>query len=399
MIFRLQCGLLKAILADASFGPTVRDLVLIDNAFSSDPALVPDLVPGRNPFSAAPGPGINQATFLASEVGKEIFTFSNSMVGGQPTMIDFQHGYLYIGSAHSLDNTVPTKAIWISLANPRSPTVITQINTGGNKSHMAAFFRDRMLDGFQSGNNFRIWDFDDKFVVSTYNGSVNPVWYMCQFPYVYRPRNGYGTGTNLMEIVNIRTGSGTRVGLLDLGSILGFAVSSAHAVGNLLICSASQAKGVATFDISNPANPVLLDQVVAGNPVYTSMVHGSRVYQCETGQGIRVYDFSDPYNIQVIGFIDLPDNPRYVMLKDGKGYCCPGASKLVVFNASTLAIEQTYALGGKADFAQLVGNMAITGGHDTAKRCSIVPTRQTPDTNGPVAQFISPSSQGPPVSL
>jgi DNA-binding beta-propeller fold protein YncE len=341
---------------------------------------------------AGPGPGINQPTFLPSEVGTEIFNFTTNMTGGQPTMVDFQHGYLYVGSAHSLDNTITSKAIWINFTNPRSPSVITQINTGGNKPHMAAFFRDRMVDGFQSGNNFRIWDFDDKVVVNTYSGTVNPVWYMCQFPYVFRPRNGYATNANLMEIANMRTGNGSQIALLDLGATLGFAVGSSHAVGNLLICSASQAKGVATFDISDPVHPVLLDQLVTGNPVYTSMVHGSRVYQCETGAGIRVYDFSDPANIQNVGFIDLPDNPRYVMLKDGKGYCCPGAAKLCVFNATTLAIQTTYTLAGKSDFAQLIGNMAITGGNEGANRCSVIPIQTTPDTNGPVAQFVSPAN-------
>ena len=54
--------------------------------------------------------------------------------------------------------------------------------------------------------------------------------------------------------------------------------------------------------------------------------------------------------------LPVPDNPRYVMLQDGKGYCCPGAARLVVFDANTLAIQQTYALGGKADFAQAVGD-------------------------------------------
>lgn len=347
---------------------------------------------GSHAADAAPGPGITQATFLASEIGKEIYQFSHSVVGGQPTMIDFQHGYLYIGAAHSLDNSIPSRVNWINISNPRSPTIITQVNTGGNKPHLAAFYRDRMIDGFQSGNSFRIWDFDDKFIANTYSGSVNPVWYMCQFPYVFRPRNGYGSGANLMEIANIRTGNGTRLALVDLGAILGFAVSSAHAVGNLLICSASQAKGVAAFDMSDPANPRLLSQLVTGNPVYTSMVHGSRVYQCETSQGIRVYDFSNPSDLRQVGFIDLPDNPRYVMLKDGKGYCCPGSAKLIVFNANTLAIEQTYALPGKADFAQLIGNMVITGGNEGANRCSIVPIQQAPDTNGPVAQFVSPAN-------
>ncbi|MEO5804745.1 MAG: LamG-like jellyroll fold domain-containing protein, partial [Verrucomicrobiota bacterium] len=341
--------------------------------------------------NAAPGPGINQATFLPTEIGKEIYRFTNTIYGMQPTMIDFQHGYLFVEAAHSLDSSMAGKANWINFLNPRNPSLMTQVNAGGNKPHMISFYRDRMIDGFQA-NTFKMWDFDDKFVANTYSGTVNPVWYMCQFPYVFRPRNGYGTAANLMEIADIRTGNGTPLAIYDLGANLGFAVGSLHAVGNLLICSASQAKGVATFDISDPANPILLDQVVTGNPVYTSMVHGTRVYQCETSFGIRVYDFADPANIQVVGFIDLPNNPRYVMLKDGKGYSCPGAAKLCVFNANTLAIEQTYTLNGSSDFAQLVGNMAITGGHEAANYCAVIPIQQLPDTNGPVAQFVSPAN-------
>src|SRR5262245_3070889 len=95
-----------------------------------------------------PGPGINQVTFLPSEVGTEIFNFPTNVAAGQPTSIDFQHGYLYIGAAHSLDNTIPGKASWINFTNPRSPTVIAQVTAGGNKPHMIAFYRDRMIDGF-----------------------------------------------------------------------------------------------------------------------------------------------------------------------------------------------------------------------------------------------------------
>ena len=340
---------------------------------------------------AAPGPGINQVTFLPSEVGTEIYNFPTNVVGAQPTVNDFQMGYLVINAAHSLDDSLSGRCSWFNFSNPRNPTLITQVTTGGNKPHMIAFFRDRMVDGFQANNQFRIWDFDNMFVANTYTGTVNPVWYMCQFPYVFRPRNGYGSGANLMEIADMTTGNGIQLAVIDLGAILGFAVGSSHAIGNVLVCSASQAKGVATFDISDPANPRLLSQLVTGNPVYTSMVHGSRVYQCETSTGIRVYDFSDPTNIKLVGFVPVPDNPRYVMLKDGIGYCCPGSAKLVVFDANTLAIQHTYALAGKSDFTQLIGNMAITGGNEGANRCSIIPIQQAPDTNGPIAQFVSPA--------
>src|SRR5215831_3573584 len=341
--------------------------------------------------SSAAGPGIVQPTWLPSEVGHEILTFSNSVVGAQPTMNDFQWGYLVIEAAHSLDDTQPGRISWYNFSNPRSPVLISQAAGANNKPHIISFFRDRMVDGYQ-GKSFHIWDVLNKNIVNTYSGSVDPVWYMCQFPYVFRPRNGYGTGGNLMEIADMTSGNGSQLALFDLGTVLSFAVGSSHAVGNLLICSASQAKGVAVFDISDPANPKLLSQLVTGNPVYTSMVHSNRVYQCETTSGIRVYDFSDPYNVKLVGFVPVPDNPRYVMLRDGKGYCCPGSAKLVVFDATTLAIQQTYAMGGIADFPQVIGNMVITGGHEGAPRCSIIPIQQAPDTNGPIVQFASPAN-------
>jgi hypothetical protein len=340
---------------------------------------------------AAAGPGIIQPTWLPSEVGHEVFTFSNSIVGAQPTMNDFQWGYLVIEAAHSLDDTQPGKVSWYDFSNPRNPTLLFQGAGANNKPHVIAFFRDRMMDGYQ-GKSFHIWDFLNKTIANTYSGSVDPVWYMCQFPYVYRPRNGYGTGGNLMEIADMTSGNGTQLALFDLGTVLSFAVGSSHAVGNLLICSASQAKGVAVFDISDPANPKLLSQLVTGNPVYTSMVHSNRIYQCETTSGIRVYDFSDPYDVKVVGFVPVPNNPRYIILRDGKGYCCPGAAKLVVFDATTLVIQQTYTMGGIADFAQVIGNMVVTGGHEQAQRCSIIPIQQAPDTNGPIVQFASPAN-------
>src|SRR3954447_2332305 len=68
--------------------------------------------------TAAPGPGIQQVTWAAGEVGHEVFTFSNSIVGAQPTMNDFQWGYLVIEAAHSLDVTQQGKVSWYDISNP-----------------------------------------------------------------------------------------------------------------------------------------------------------------------------------------------------------------------------------------------------------------------------------------
>lgn len=304
-------------------------------------------------------------------------------------MSDFQHGYLIIESAHSLDDTLAGRNSWYDFSSPRSPRLLAQASAGGNKPHMVGFYGSRMIDGFQAAS-FHIWDVEGMSIVNTFSGTVNPVWYMCQPPYVFRPRNGYGTGANLMEIADISSGNGTTVGIFDLGSAIPFAVGSAHAIGNLLVCSASQAAGVATFDISDPANPKLLGSLVTGNPVYTSMVHGSFVYQCETLNGIRVYDFSDPVNIRQVGYLPISGNPRYVMLKDGVGYCAPGAAKIVAFNATNLTVLHTWTLPAAADVVQLIGNMGITGGNEGANLCALVPIQQAPDTNGPVVQYANP---------
>ncbi len=341
---------------------------------------------------AALGPGLTQATFTSAEIGKEVFTFPNATVGEQPTIVEYQRGYLYIG-AGSDSGTTRTVASWYNFSNPRNPTLlfnVANVTGRGNKPHMASFWLDQFLDGTQL-SGFRWWNFDSHTIVKQYSGPVADVWYMGQFPYVYVPRNGYIAGTNQMEVAKISGTTVTDLVNFDLGTSIGFPVGSLHAIGNLLICSASQTQGIATFDISNPSTPHLLGRLVTGGSVYTSMVYGSRVYQCEQGSGIRVYDVSNPSNIVNVGFIDLPNDPRYVQLKEGKGYCCPGAAKLCVFDAQTLAILQTYTLAGPADFTYPVGNMIITGGDLVANHCAIVPIQTAPDTQGPMALFSSPA--------
>src|SRR5262245_12050023 len=96
----------------------------------------PLLAFGTSLANAGPGPGITQTTFLPSEIGTEIFNFPNTQVGFQPTVVDFQHGYLCVNAAHSLDSTVSGRVSWFNFSNPRNPTLITQVTTGGNKPHM-----------------------------------------------------------------------------------------------------------------------------------------------------------------------------------------------------------------------------------------------------------------------
>ncbi len=336
------------------------------------------------------GPGMTQPTFAANEINKEIFNFPNATVGEQPTLIEFQRGYLYIG-AGSDSPTTRTVGSWWNFSNPRTPTAI-QITpiSGGNKPHMACFWDDKFLDGTQL-TGFRWWNFETRSIITKYNGAVGPVWYMGQPPYVFLPRNGYGSGANSMEIAKINGTGVTRLNIFDLGASIGFPVGALHAIGNLLIVSASQTAGVATFDISDPAHPRLLSRLIHGGSVYTSIVHGSRMYQCETGSGIRVYDFSNPSQLVEVGFLPIPGVPRYVNFKENQGFCVPGNNLLYVFDATTLQIQQTITLAGASDFIYPLGNMVVAGGSGSHDRCSVIAMAQQPDTQGPAEQFVSPA--------
>ena len=66
-----------------------------------------------------------------------------------------------------------------------------------------------------------------------------------------------------------------------------------------------------------------------------------------------------------MGYLPIAGNPRYVMLKDGIGYCAPRAAKIVAFDATTLTVLHKWTLPAAADVVEVVGNMGITGGNNT----------------------------------
>jgi hypothetical protein len=285
---------------------------------------------------------------------------------------------------------------WWNMSNPRSPVLDQTITLStGNKPHFVTFWGNFFAPGHQGPSE--IWDFNARIQKSTYNSGAGALWRSLQPPYEFNTTNGYGSSPPLLEVASINpaTTVRTRLKLIDLSQLVGFYIGASHPVGNLLICSASQARGVAVLDISDPVNPRVLSSIVTGNPVYTSMVHGSRLYTGEASQGVRVYEFSNPSQMFEVGFIDLPDNPRYISLKEGKGYVIPGANKLCVFDA--LNITQpftTYSnLPAAADFTFPLGNMVITAGQITKNMCAIIPIEQSPDTQGPKVDFTSPADR------
>ncbi|MHA1245473.1 MAG: LVIVD repeat-containing protein, partial [Candidatus Heimdallarchaeota archaeon] len=77
-----------------------------------------------------------------------------------------------------------------------------------------------------------------------------------------------------------------------------FNVTDVRVKGDIAICVGGS-DGIFTLDVSDPNNPVLLDQHIEDAPAnYRKLdVQGNFAYVADYGDGIRVYDITDPTNL------------------------------------------------------------------------------------------------------
>lgn len=174
----------------------------------------------------------------------------------------------------------------------------------------------------------------------------------------------------------------------------GFRVNCIFAVGNLLVTTNANDnnKGFATYDISDPANPVLLD-VLKQQVGYSSLVNGNRIYGVDEELG--VYDINDPTDINHLGKSKkIGGKGGYATIQDG--FVFAGASK----QAAKIDVHDTenFKIVGTGssniskrdeDFASVIGNIMIAG-DDHGQKSAIIPHQQTPDKKGPVVNMIIP---------
>lgn len=177
-------------------------------------------------------------------------------------------------------------------------------------------------------------------------------------------------------------------------------------IGNLLIFASDQSRtGVATYDVSDPSNPVLLDVLTTGGPGgYWPEVWGGDgklyvVFPYRTaGNGIRVVDVTDPTDLEFITDKPLPgDEAMYMQFQDE--YAFVGDHKVDMRNfESVLFLDSANAArpndGGvgvsTSQFALPIGNLLVTGGVSENQGMAIWAHQAEPDTRGPSVGFHIP---------
>lgn len=192
---------------------------------------------------------------------------------------------------------------------------------------------------------------------------------------------------------------------LGMTGVLGFPII----FGNRLIVASDQSQtGIATYDISDRTNPVLLDVLKTGGPggyfpelwgedgeLYVVFPHRME----PRGHGFQVADITDMSNMRHVGDYDLPgDEPMYVQFQDN--YAFMGSHKVdmrthqSVLNLHNMDIPRPD--GGRgvsvSQFALPLGNLLITGGVNQHQGMAIWAHQATPDTRAPTVGFHIPQA-------
>ena len=179
-------------------------------------------------------------------------------------------------------------------------------------------------------------------------------------------------------------------------------------LGDLLIFASDQSRtGVATYDVSDPTNPVLLDVLTTGGPGgYWPELWGGDgklyiVFPYRTGgNGMRVVDATDPANLRFVADTPLPGvESMYAQFQDEFGFM--GSYKVDMrtlqpvqyFDPNSERPNQPGVFGiDTSQFALPIGNLLVTGGIGPNEGMAIWAHQAEPDTRGPAVGFHIPQA-------
>lgn len=178
-------------------------------------------------------------------------------------------------------------------------------------------------------------------------------------------------------------------------SAIGGAVGPIHAVGNLLFVS-PRAGSPRTVDISDPANPLLLD-VSDDRRDYGTAIHGDSLFGVEDSE-IRRFDVQDPANIFLAETYEPlgPDADLFYVTLQDEFMHVPDLetryAKVRIDDGSLVGVTPSLDPPRKAfEFASLLGNLVLVSGGGNGVGGRIIPHDTRSDTRGPDVMRIVPA--------
>ncbi len=368
----------------------------------------PGFIPKKR--SPAQGPGLGNLTYPSNELFQTIGSLS--VLNGAP--LGHGHAMMYKGYlALILANDSGEKGGgfgFYDMSDPRNPqSVFTKVDAETEKireGHGFGFFRVSGRDycALQTIEGIQIWDFTE--VTNPFMASNLPLpgvlesdyasgcwWVATEAPYLYVA--GSSNGIYIVDASNPAIPALIKqVPIAQMGN---FRVGPIFAIGNLLVITSMDALGIATLDISDPANPVLLDTDLNLNTfMYSGTVNGNYLISASKDNSVHLWDISDPSNMIHLGNSPaLSGGGGYVNYQDGFVHAgmstdyykldMRNPNNITVVGKGTSPIPDT-----DHDFGNALGNLALVG-NDHGTGSALIVHDVNPDATPPTVTRVIPA--------
>lgn len=377
---------------------------------------------------AQPGPGLGNLSYTRSELFKPIawITRKNGVPPTYPLRKDFGINTAIMMDGYFLTLFAPDSGagpggfLLYDISNPREIKLVKRIyepdarTKDFREAHAIGVTRikGQRYISIQTTKGIEIWNFTDlnqitqtaKLALPGVNGGdydsvAWQLWWQAPYLYVSVANQGIyivDTKDPANPIIADRgNGLPNPVPPQELG---GFRVGPIFTLGNqMIISSMDQKEGIASLDISDPLNPVLLDRITGLNTkFYATCFDGKQLHLSVRGGGARMisYDVSNPSRLRRISKQVRVDEQLYCATQDEFVY--QGAQervhKINVHNepnyldvgSGTLAVSH-------ADHGQVspLGNVLFIGNDHGTGSAFMVHT-PFPDTRPPSVLQVSP---------
>ncbi|MEM7673715.1 MAG: Ig-like domain-containing protein, partial [Verrucomicrobiota bacterium] len=213
-------------------------------------------------------------------------------------------------------------------------------------------------------------------------------------PYAYLGQNGYASDNVSAPILDLRTEPPTVLSSINYLEVYGQELQPI-VIGNLMLaCSSFDGNGiVASYDVSDPSNPIFLDEISGFGHGYEPAVYEHYVVMASNNgpfpDHAAFIDFSDPTDLKLTANITgiNGNQPRYIQFKDE--YMFVGHDQYDLTDVSNPVRVQRYRFADD-EYHIVLGNILITFGD--VGDATVHSIDANPDTTGPTVAYHLPQN-------
>ena len=366
--------------------------------------------------SWAAGPGIGNAPCAQNEMYKPIsfFDTSNGTPSDSPSkpyghnVVIMADGYLML--LYAPDSGKPTGGLlFYDVSNPRQPVLKRAVRNADTalfrETHSlpVAAVNGKIYMAVQTVKGIQIWEITNAMTAKKVSALAlegvsagdytNVSWQLSwQYPYLFVAGSGHG-----VHVVDTRNPLQPElVKRVPTSATGGFRVGPLFALGDYLVVANMDQNGqYALLDISDAANPALLDKIGGMPKLYSMAAYGDRIYGAGRNGDFLIHKFG-PAGIEEITKAKVDGDGLYLSLQDGFVHYgqTHDYKKLDVRNEAQIkVVGTTHLTASHADHGQTTafGNLVFIG-NDHGSGSALVCQQKAADTKAPKVMKLYPPS-------